>query len=250
MPESAERHVGLSGQTVLVTGAGRGLGRACSLAFAEARAHVIAVARSQPDLDSLAAEGRGNIEIWTDDVTQGSFYSRIERLERLDVLLCNAGMNRPQSIEDVTTESLDAMLQLNVRALFLTSQAAARVMLRAKRGGSIIHMSSQMGHVGAPRRSVYCMTKHAVEGLTKALAVELAPGGIRVNSVAPTFIETDMTRRMLEDAEFNRSVLESIPMGRLATPQDVVEAVLFLAARTAAMVTGHSLRVDGGWTAR
>jgi NAD(P)-dependent dehydrogenase (short-subunit alcohol dehydrogenase family) len=136
--------------------------------------------------------------------------------------------------------------------VYRVSQAAARVMLRAApgRGGSIIHMSSQMGHVGAARRTVYCMSKHAVEGLTKAMAVELAPAGIRVNSVAPTFIETPLTRPMLEDADFRESVNANIPLGRVGQPEDVVGAVLFLASDAARFITGDSLKVDGGWTAR
>lgn len=237
------------GKTVLVTGAGRGLGRACALAFAHAGADVIAVARTTADLESLAREC-GALTAWSEDVTRDSFYKRVEALEQLDVLFNNAGMNTPLPVEAVDASTLDAMLELNVRAVYRTSQAAARVMLRAGRGGSIVHMSSQMGHIGAARRTVYCMTKHAVEGLTKALAVELAPRGIRVNSVAPTFIETDLTKPMLADANFRRSVLENIPLGRIGTPQEVVAAVLFLASSAASLITGDSLRVDGGWTAR
>jgi NAD(P)-dependent dehydrogenase (short-subunit alcohol dehydrogenase family) len=142
------------------------------------------------------------------------------------------------------------MIELNIRAVFRTSQSATRVMLAAKVPGSIVHMSSQMGHVGAQRRSVYCMTKHAVEGLTKALAVELAPQNIRVNSVAPTFIETELTASSLGDPEFRREVLDSIPLGRLGQAEDVVGAVMFLISDAANMVTGLSLKVDGGWTAR
>ena len=153
---------------------------------------------------------------------------------------------------EVEPATLAGIIDLNIRAVYRVSQAAARVMLRAPpgRGGSIIHMSSQMGHVGAARRTVYCMSKHAVEGLTKAMAVELAPAGIRVNSVAPTFIETPMTRPMLEDAAFRESVNASIPLGRVGQPEDVVGAVLFLASDAARFITGDSLKVDGGWTAR
>lgn len=241
---------GLDGRVALVTGAGRGIGRACALGLAAAGADVIAVARTQADLDSLATESGGRVRGWAEDVTAEAFYSRLEALPALDVLVNNAGMNRPLPIESVDAATLDLMLALNVRAVYRTSQSAARVMLRAGRGGSIMHMSSQMGHVGAPRRTVYCMTKHAVEGLTKAMAVELAPRGIRVNSVAPTFIETPMTQPMLADPAFQRSVLDSIPLGRVGRPEDVVGAVLFLASPAAGLVTGDSLKVDGGWTAR
>ncbi len=240
----------LAGRRSLVTGAGRGIGRACALALADAGSTVIAVARTGIDLDTLVSQGNGRIEAWQEDVTREAFFSRLERLERLDVLVNNAGMNRPLPVQDVDCETLDAMLALNVRAVYRCSQSAARVMLRGGAGGSIIHMSSQMGHVGAPRRTVYCMTKHAVEGLTKALAVELAPQGIRVNSVAPTFVETQLTAAMLLDEEFKRSVLQSIPLGRLCRPEDIVGAVLFLASAGSAFITGDSLRVDGGWTAR
>jgi NAD(P)-dependent dehydrogenase (short-subunit alcohol dehydrogenase family) len=234
----------------LVTGAGRGIGRACALALAQSGAQVIAVARSEADLRELAEASEGRIDYWIEDVRDASFYRRVEMLGELDVLINNAGINKPLPIQDVDAETLDAMIDLNIRAMYRTSQAAVRVMLRAGRGGSIVHMSSQMGHVGAARRTVYCMTKHAVEGLTKALAVELAPYGIRVNAVAPTFIETEMTKPMLDEEAFRRSVLESIPLGRVGQPADVAGAVLFLASPQAGLVTGHSLRVDGGWTAR
>jgi NAD(P)-dependent dehydrogenase (short-subunit alcohol dehydrogenase family) len=243
---------GLEGRVVLVSGAGRGIGRAVALAFAAAGAHTIALARTPADLDALVAESGGRIEPWVADVTQDDCYRRIETLERLDVLVNNAGTNRPQPMAEVEPATLDGIIDLNIRAVYRVSQAAARVMLRSPpgRGGSIIHMSSQMGHVGAARRTVYCMSKHAVEGLTKAMAVELAPAGIRVNSVAPTFIETPMTRPMLEDAAFRESVNASIPLGRVGQPEDVVGAVLFLASDAARFITGDSLKVDGGWTAR
>jgi NAD(P)-dependent dehydrogenase (short-subunit alcohol dehydrogenase family) len=248
--QDAKSLADLTGCRSLVTGASRGIGRECALALARAGAHVVAVARGDGGLESLVAEGDGRIEAWKEDVRDDAFFARLERLPRLDILVNNAGTNRPLPIQDVDPETLDLMLSLNVRALFRTSQSAARVMLRESTPGSIIHMSSQMGHVGAARRTVYCMTKHAVEGLTKALAVELAPHGIRVNSVAPTFIETEMTWPMFQDADFKRSVLESIPLGRLGRPADVVGAVMFLASAHSAFITGDSLRVDGGWTAR
>jgi NAD(P)-dependent dehydrogenase (short-subunit alcohol dehydrogenase family) len=150
----------------------------------------------------------------------------------------------------VTTEILDLMLNLNVRAAYLASQAAVRSMLRRGGGGVIVNITSQMGHVGSPRRTVYCATKHALEGLTKALAVELAPKGIRVNSVAPTFIETPMTRPMLSDPAFAAFVQNMIPLGRIGQPEDVAAAVLYLCSPAANMVTGTSLVVDGGWTAQ
>lgn len=247
---SADWTADLAGRHALVTGGGRGIGKAIVDALVTAGAHVIAVARTASDLAELVNVGSGTVTSWCEDVTGDAFLARIEGLSRLDVLVNNAGMNRPMPMSDVDTETLDEMLALNVRSVYRVSQSAARVMQRDGRGGSIIQMSSQMGHIGAARRTVYCMTKHAVEGLTKAMAVELGAAGIRVNSVAPTFIETDLTRPMLANPEFLRSVLDSIPLGRVGVPADVVGAVLFLASSAAAMVTGTSLKIDGGWTAR
>jgi NAD(P)-dependent dehydrogenase (short-subunit alcohol dehydrogenase family) len=195
-------------------------------------------------------DGPGGVERWTTDVTREDFYTRVEALPRLDVLVNNAGTNAPQPFVEVDPDTLGRLIELNVRAAFRTAQSAARVMRRTGGGGAIVHMSSQMGHVGSPNRTVYCMTKHAIEGLAKAMAVELAPHGIRVNTVAPTFVETPMTAPMFADAEFRRFVLDQIPLGRLATVEEVAAAVLYLVSPGAAMVTGHSLRVDGGWTAR
>jgi NAD(P)-dependent dehydrogenase (short-subunit alcohol dehydrogenase family) len=238
----------LTDKTALITGAGRGIGRACAAAYAAAGAHVIAVARTEADLRSLAREYPEAIEIWVHDVSEASFYQRIEALTTLDVLINNAGTNQPEPFVDVDTATLNFIIDLNVRAMFQTAQSTARVMIKGG-SGSIINMSSQMGHVGSPNRSVYCMTKHAVEGLTKAMAVELAPKGVRVNALAPTFIETPMTRPMLDDLGFKEFVKRMIPLGKVGQPNDVAVAALYLASDAAAMVTGHSLRIDGGWTA-
>ncbi len=239
---------GLQGHVALVTGAGRGLGRACALALSAAGAEVIAVARTGEELESLAGEAPGTVHRWVEDVTGDALLARIEGLERLDVLLNNAGGNRPLPFTDTPDDVLDWLLDLNVRAAYRVARSAARVMLR-RESGTIIHMSSQMGHVGSPRRTVYCMTKHALEGLSKAMAVELAPRGIRVNTVAPTFTETPLGRQMMADPEFERFVLGMIPLGKIAQPDDVAAAVLFLASPASGMVTGTCLKVDGGWTA-
>jgi NAD(P)-dependent dehydrogenase (short-subunit alcohol dehydrogenase family) len=209
---------------------------------------VLAVARDRERLESAFGANAG-VRIWSADVTSDTFADQLKR-ESLDILVNNAGMNVPLPITEVTPEVLDQMLTLNIRSAFLASQAAAKSMLESGTKGVIINITSQMGHVGSPRRTVYCMTKHALEGLTKALAVELAPAGIRVNSVAPTFIETPMTRPMFEDPAFKSFAQEMIPLGRIGTPDDVAAAVVYLASPAANLITGTSLLVDGGWTAR
>jgi NAD(P)-dependent dehydrogenase (short-subunit alcohol dehydrogenase family) len=239
---------GLEGRKAVVTGASRGLGAAISLALAQAGAHVCAVARHQEDLDALAGQHCG-IEPWCADVTDPAFIEALARSE-LDILVNNAGTNRPLLMHDVDVATLDNMLNLNVRAAFLVAQAGVKAMLATGRGGAIINITSQMGHVGSPRRTVYCMTKHALEGLTKAMAVELAPHNIRVNAVAPTFIETPLTKPMLDDPAFMAFVKGMIPMGKIGQPEDVAAAVVYLASPAASMVTGTSLLVDGGWTAQ
>ncbi|MFK7885948.1 MAG: SDR family NAD(P)-dependent oxidoreductase [Gammaproteobacteria bacterium] len=240
----------LDGQLAVVTGASRGIGLGCAQALADAGARVIAIARSEPDLASVAAHDSGRIEGWAADVCSAELPARIEALDGLNILVNNAGGNRPQPFAEVDDESLDFVIDLNVRSAFRIAQAAARAMLAAKIPGRIVNMSSQMGHIGAANRTVYCMTKHAIEGLTKAMAVELAPNGIRVNAIAPTFIETPLTRPMLDDPEFLESVMDMIPLREIGSVDDVVSALMYLVSPGARMVTGHSLRVDGGWTAR
>lgn len=238
----------LDKKRALVTGAGKGIGRACAQMLAKSGANVIAVARTEADLETLASAHPGLIEPWVADVTDEKFLQRIESLDRLDILVNNVGTNKPQPFTEVERETLDLILNLNVRSAFLVAQAAARVMVK-QGSGSIINMGSQMGHVGAKNRTIYCMTKHAIEGLTKAMAVELAVLNIRVNSVAPTFIETPLTKPMFENPEFHQDVISRIPMGHIGQVDDVANAVLFLASPAANMVTGDSLKVDGGWTA-
>jgi len=230
----------------LVTGASRGLGRTISLRLKKDGYFVIAAARSSDDLSSLEQELAEQGTAWAVDVTADDILERIARLDRLDVLVNNAGTNVPEPMVNVEDETLDRVLGLNVRAAYRVAREAVR---RMDQGGSVVHVTSQMGHVGSPNRTVYCMTKHALEGLTKAMAVELAPSKIRVNSVAPTFVETPMTKPMLDNPEFMAFVERMIPLGRVATTDDVAAAVSYLCSDDAGMITGHSLLVDGGWTA-
>lgn len=239
--------------TVVVTGASRGLGRGCALAFAAQGAEVVLLARNAGPLNELAREisaGGGNARAVPCDVTDAAeVQDAFRTVGRCDVLVNNAGTNHPQPFLEVDLQTLDELLALNVRSMFVTAQAAARVMAPA-RSGVIINMSSQMGHIGAANRTVYCMTKHAIEGLTKAMAVELGPLGIRVNAVAPTFIETPMTLPFLADKTFRDGVLQKIPLGRIGTIDEVVAAVTFLASPGASLITGTSLLTDGGYTAQ
>lgn len=238
---------------VVVTGASRGLGRGCAVAFAAKGAEVILVARSGDELAQVEAEIRGaggRAQAVPCDLTQEAEIQRLfGSLRRCDVLVNNAGANRPQRFLEVDVGTLDMLLALNVRSMFLTAQAAARIMVR-QRAGAIVNMSSQMGHVGAPERTVYCMTKHAIEGLTKAMAVELASFGVRVNTVAPTYVETPMTQPFFANDDFRKKVLSAIPLGRIGRIEEITAAVLFLASSAASLVTGTSLRVDGGYTAQ
>jgi len=236
-----------SGKTVLVTGASRGIGRAIALAFNARGAFVIASARPSKELNDLSNILCEQGEVWAEDATTDGFLRRINGLKKLDILINNIGINFPEPLRDVSDENLDKMLDLNVRSTFRISRESVKKM---RAGGSVINITSQMGHVGSPNRTTYCMTKHAIEGLTKAMAVELAPESIRVNSVAPTFIETDMTRGWFSDAKFMKFVRRMIPLGKVGQPEDVAAAVIYLCSDGAKMVTGHSLLVDGGWTAQ
>jgi NAD(P)-dependent dehydrogenase (short-subunit alcohol dehydrogenase family) len=243
----------LDGKTALVTGAGRGIGRAAALALAAAGADLVLVSRTPDELAAAAREieeNGGRARTLPLDVTDsGAVRDAIAGLAALDILVNNAGVNRPQPFLEVDEATLDRLLALNVRAAFLVAQAAARRMA-ANGAGVVINMTSQMGHVGSERdRTVYVMTKHAIEGLTKAMAVELAPLGVRVVAIAPTFIDTPLVRPFFDDPSFREWVLGRIPLGRLGTVEEVASAIVFLASPAAALVTGSSLLVDGGWTA-
>jgi NAD(P)-dependent dehydrogenase (short-subunit alcohol dehydrogenase family) len=248
------RQFELHGARVLVTGAGRGIGRACTLGLAAAGAEVVALSRTSAELADVArqverAGGRASCVV-CDLLDHGALDAALDAAGPIDVLVNAAGGNVPEPFAEVAVEQLDRLLALNVKAPFLLAQAVARRLIARAAPGAIVFVSSQMGHVGAPRRSVYCTTKHAVEGMTKALAVELAPHGIRVNSVAPTFVETPMTRPFLADPAFRADVVARIPLGRIGSADEVVGAVVFAASPAAALMTGASVVVDGGWTAQ
>lgn len=243
----------LTGKRALVTGAGRGIGLAASAVLADAGADVTLVARSAGEIEEAAAAIRARGQKATALALDVTDVARVRAVigaaGPFDILFNNAGANRPASFLDVTEEDYDAVVDLNVRAAFFVAQVVARGMVEAGRGGSIIHTSSQMGQVGGARRSVYCSTKWAIEGLTKAMAVDLAPHQVRVNAIAPTFIETPMTRPFLEQPGFKESVLTKIKLGRLGQVEDLTGAVLFLASEASSLMTGSSVLVDGGWTA-
>ena len=248
-----DRPFRLDGKTALVTGAGRGIGRAVALALASAGAELVLVSRTLGQLEEVAREineSGGHARVLPLDVTDSVVVRRaVADLGALHILVNNAGLNRPQPFLEVDEDTLDRLLTLNVRAAFLVAQASARRMV-VQGEGVIINMSSQMGHVGSERdRTVYVMTKHALEGLTKAMAVELAPKGVRVVSIAPTFIDTPLVRPFFDDPTFRKWVLDRIPLGRLGTVEEVASAVVFLASPAAALVNGSSLLADGGWTA-
>lgn len=243
----------LDGKTALVTGAGRGIGLAAAAALAQAGATVTLVARSSEDIEAAAdaiREAGGHAETLALDVLDIAGASQfIERAGPFDVLVNNAGTNRPKPMLDVTTDDYDAIVNLNLRSAFFIAQAVSRGLITAGRPGSLLHISSQMGHVGGVNRSVYCASKWALEGMSKTFAIELAPHGIRSNTIAPTFTETPLIEPYLADPAFMQSILAKIKLGRLGKVEDLMGAVLFLASPASAMVTGTSLVVDGGWTA-
>src|SRR5262245_13822334 len=243
----------LDGKRALVTGGGRGIGLASASALAAAGAHVTLAARTEAEIeaaaDAIRARGDKAAALKLDVTDLDAVRHAIAAAEPFDILINNAGTNRPAYLMDVTGEAYDLIMGLNVRAAFFMAQAVARRLLEAKRPGSIINISSQMGHVGAARRTVYCASKHAMEGFTKAMAVELAPHNIRVNSLGPTFLETPMTRPFFENKAFRDEVLGKIKLGRLGQLDELTGAIVFLASDASSLMTGSALVLDGGWTA-
>ena len=243
----------LDGQRALVAGGGRGIGAACADALAQAGADVFVAARSVSEVGEVAraiVQSGGKATPVALDVTDSAAVAQVvHAIGPLDIVVNSAGTNRPRLITDTPDSDLQDVVELNLTAALFLAREAARSMIEHERAGAIITISSQMGHVGGPKRTVYCATKHAVEGMTKALAWELGPHGIRVNTLCPTFIRTAMTEPMLADPVFSDYVRSRIALGRIGTPADVMGAVVFLASEAAALITGTALMVDGGWTA-
>jgi len=243
----------LDGRRALVTGGGRGIGLTAASALADAGAHVTLVARTAPEIEEAAAairaRGQSADPLALDVTNVEAVRQALAARPSYQVLVNNAGMNRPKMLPDVTTEDFDAIMNLNVRAAFFMAQTVGLRLVAEKLSGSIINISSQMGHVGAARRTVYCASKHAMEGFTKAMAVELAPHNIRVNSLGPTFLETPMTRPFFENKAFRDEVLGKIKLGRLGQLEELTGAIVFLASDASSLMTGAALVLDGGWTA-
>ena len=248
----------LKNKYALVTGAGKGLGRACAIALAEAGCNLIIVSRTKKDLDNVSKiikKLKVKCKSYTCDVTNyNEIKTIINKQTRIDILVNNAGNNIPEHFTKVKTKNMEYLVRVNTIATFNIAQLCAIKMMKLKNrkkvGGSIINMTSQMGHVGGPIRSVYNMNKWGLEGLTKGMAVDLAKYNIRVNAVAPTFVVTPMTKKFLKNKKFKKETLNNIPLGRFAEMSEIASTVVFLASDAASMIHGTSILVDGGWTAK
>ena len=252
------KKINLKNKVALVTGAGKGLGKACSIALAEAGAKVIILSRTKSDLTKVGKiikKTKGSSKAFVCDITNvDEFKNILKKISRLDILVNNAGNNRPEHFTKAKRENMEYLTNLNMKAAFNVAQLCSQKMVKAKNrkriGGSIIHMSSQLGKVGCEGRNVYNMNKFGIEGLARGMAVELAPYNIRVNTVCPTFVETPMVKKFFKDKKFKDSVIKNIPLGKVATESDIASAVVYLASDAASMMTGSSLVIDGGWTAK
>jgi NAD(P)-dependent dehydrogenase (short-subunit alcohol dehydrogenase family) len=248
----------LKNKYALVTGAGKGLGKACAIALAEAGSNLIIISRTKKDLDSVSKiikKFKVKCKSYTCDITNyNQINSIVNQQQRIDILVNNAGNNIPEHFTEVKTKNMEYLVKINTIAAFNVAQLCALKMIKLKNrkkiGASIINMSSQMGHVGGPIRSVYNMNKWGLEGLTKGMAVDLAKYNIRVNTVAPTFVVTPMTKKFLKNQKFRKETLNNIPLGRFAEMSEIASTVVFLASDAASMIHGTSILVDGGWTAK
>ena len=248
----------LKNKTAIVTGAGKGIGRACAIALAEAGSNLVIISRTKKDLDEVSRvikKLKVKCKSYVCDITNyNQIKDIINKQSKIDILVNNAGNNIPEHFTKVKTKNMEYLVKINTIATFNLAQLCALKMLKSKNrkkiGGAIVNMSSQMGHVGGPIRSVYNMTKFGLEGLTKGMSIDLAKYNIRVNTVCPTFVVTPMTKKFFKDKKFIKEVLGNIPLGRFAELSDVATAVVYLASDAASMITGTSLLVDGGWTAK
>ena len=252
------KNYNLKNKTAIVTGAGKGLGKACAIALAEAGANLIIISRTKKDLDNVSKiikKFKSKCKSYVCDITNyDEIREIIKKQSKIDILINNAGNNIPEHFTKVKTKNMEYLVKINTIATFNLAQLCALKMIKSKNrkkiGGSIVNMSSQMGHVGGPIRSVYNMTKFGLEGLTKGMSIDLAKYNIRVNTVCPTFVVTPMTKKFLKNKKFKKQTLNNIPLGRFAELSEISSAVVFLASDAASMITGTSLLVDGGWTAK
>ncbi len=248
----------LQNKTAVVSGAGKGLGKACAIALAEAGANLIIISRTIKDLNEVSKiikKYKSKCKSYACDITNyDQIKSIINKQPKIDILINNAGNNIPEHFTKVKTKNMEYLVKINTIASFNLAQLCTLKMIKTKNrkkiGGAIINMSSQMGHVGGPIRSVYNMNKWGLEGLTKGMALDLAKYNIRVNTVCPTFVITPMTKKFLKNKKFKKDTLNNIPLGRFAEMSEIASAVVFLASDAASMITGTSLLVDGGWTAK
>ncbi len=249
---TATKGYDLRGQRALVTGAGRGIGEACAKTLAAVGAEVVLTARTEKQLEQVRdgiIKSGGKASVHAADIYSMEAVNNLKKLGPFNILVNNAGNNIPEHFCEVSEERFDKVMGLNVKSAFFVAQVVAKGMIESGIRGSIIHVSSQMGIVGGQNRTVYCASKHAMEGFSKSMALDLAENGIRVNTVCPTFIETDLTRPFMEEKEFKEYILSRIPLGHVGQADDVANAVLFLASDMSKMMTGSSIKVDGGWTA-
>ena len=252
------KNYNLKNKTAVVTGAGKGLGRACAIALAEAGANLVIISRTQKDLNEVSKKIKKlkvKCKTYVCDITKyNEIKDIINKQAKIDILINNAGNNIPEHFTKVKTKNMEYLVKINTVATFNIAQLCALKMIKTKNrkkiGGTIVNMSSQMGHVGGPIRSVYNMNKWGLEGLTKGMSLDLAKYNIRVNTVCPTFVVTPMTKKFLKNKKFKKEVLDNIPLGKFAELSDIASAVVFLASDAASMVHGTSLLVDGGWTAK
>jgi NAD(P)-dependent dehydrogenase (short-subunit alcohol dehydrogenase family) len=249
------KDINLKGKVAVVTGATKGIGRSTAIALHQVGASIIAVGRNKIELQSLKKKLKKKIQCIECDINDYQKISKaINKIKKIDILVNNAGTNLPEPFLKVKKSSLETLLEINTKAAFNLAKLCTDKMLKLKNrkkiGGSIIHTSSMFGLVAGPNRTVYSMTKFGIEGLTKGMAVDLAKFNIRVNSVCPTFVATPRAKKYLANKKFRKYALNNIPLGRIATESDVATAITYLASNASSMITGTSIIIDGGWTAK